>query len=353
MGNHNQLHITPTVATILHSYNCTAACQHCCFDSHPGIKQRLSLDQILHFIDEAAKFPSMKLIVFSGGECFLLGKELDIAVAHATEHKLATRCVTNGYWAKDYQHALERLATLKEAGLRELNISTGDYHQMHVPQANVVNGALAAVNLGIGMVIMVELQKERKVTADKLRQDERIANLIKTDAAKSFYIIESPWMPMSHSERIDQNKDSFINRYNVHQRKGCKSVLTTLVATPHNKLGICCGLSREKIPELNIDLPENFDLQKVYKKNSTDFIKIWLFVEGPERILAWAATKDPTILWEDRYAHNCHACLAMFQDEKVKTAIFDHYQEKVDEVLLRYALLAKSGQASPELMLRS
>jgi hypothetical protein len=43
-------------------------------------------------------------------------------------------------------------------------------------------------------------------------------------------------------------------------------------------------------------------------------MKIWLFVDGPERILAWAAGKDPRIEWENRYAHHYHACLTLFDD---------------------------------------
>jgi hypothetical protein len=350
MYKNAQLLLSPSVATILHSYNCTAACEHCCFDSHPGIKKRLSLKQILKFIEEAATFKTMKLIVFSGGECFLLGKDLDVAIAFATKLNLMTRCVSNGYWAKDYKIGYERLSRLKEAGLKELNISTGDFHQKHVPQNHVINGTIAAANLGISIVVVIEMQKERKVTAANFTNDVRIQNLLRTDAGKLLKIVESPWMPMSAEEVIQQPKGNLVDRYNVHKRKGCKSILTTLVATPSEKMGICCGLSRELIPELNVALPENYSLQNTYYKNATDFVKIWLFVDGPERILAWAALKDPSIKWEGKFAHICHACLGLFKDEKVKKVIREHYQEKIDEVLLRYSLIAQSGKAlSPEL----
>jgi hypothetical protein len=348
--NNTQFLLSPSVATILHSYNCTAACENCCFGSHPGIKKRLSLKQILKFIEEASKFKTMKLIVFSGGECFLLGKDLDTAIAYASELKLMTRCVSNGYWAKDYNQAYDRLSRLKDAGLTELNISTGDFHQKYVPQDNVINGALAAANLGIEIVVVVELQKERRVTGEKIVSDQRITNLLMTDAGKCFKVVESPWMPMSHEDIIQQPKGTLVDRYNVHNRKGCKSILTTLVATPNEKLGICCGLSRELIPELNIDLSENYSLRSTYYKNASDFIKIWLFVEGPERMLAWAAIIDPSIKWEGKFAHICHACLALFKDEKVRKVIREHYHEKVDEVLLRYRLMTQSGKVlSPDL----
>ena len=74
------------------------------------------------------------------------------------------------------------------------------------------------------------------------------------------------------------------------------------------------------------------------EQSSYDFLKIWLFVEGPEKILAWAATKDPTIAWENLYAHNCDACRRLYTDLAVMRAIEHHYEEKYLEVLQKYAL---------------
>jgi len=342
--------MSPTVATILASYNCTAACEHCCFDSHPGIKQRLSRSEILDFIGAARKFTTMRLIVFSGGECFLLGDDLVAAVQHAKSLGLRTRCVTNGYWARTEKAATARLVELKAAGLDELNVSTGDFHQKYVPQRSVVNGAVAGVKLDIPTVIMIEMQKVRGVTARSFMRDPRIAALHKTQKAGMLRMVESPWMPMSADKVIEQPRGRAVDRFNVDRRKGCRSVLTTLVMTPTHKVGICCGLTREHIPELHLDFNGGATLREAYEDAAADFMRIWLFVEGPDRILAWAATKDQGIEWEGRYAHHCQSCLALFNTPRVRQVIRDHYHEKVSEVLMRYALIAKSGQAlSPEL----
>ena len=335
--------LSPTIATVLASYNCTAACENCCFDSHPGIRKRLSRAQILAFIDDAKKFKSLRLLVFSGGECFLLGKDLTAGVRHATDLGLHTRCVTNGYWAKNEETALARLSELKEAGLCELNISTGDFHQRFVAHDTVVNGVLAALKLDLPIVVMVELQLTRRVTAATIRNDPRIQAAIGSHKPGLFKIIESPWMPMSADEILPQHRNRLINRDNVHRRKGCESILTTLVATPSGRIGSCCGLSREHIPELHLDAGE---MGAAYEKAATDFMNIWLSVEGPEKILAWAAGKDPAIEWENRYAHHCHACLKVFSDDRVRSVIKAHYREKVDEVLLKYNLLTRSRRVS-------
>lgn len=343
MTNPTTAVLTPQVATILASYNCTAACENCCFDSHPGIRQRLPLDEILRFIDQAAGFETMRLVVFSGGECFLLKDDLDAAVDHATRLGLSTRCVTNAYWARTEEIALRRLEKLKAAGLRELNVSTGDFHQRFVPQKSVINACVAALRLGLDLVVMVELQRERKVRAAAIQSDERIVAAARRPGRGLFKVVESPWMPMTPGGNVPQPSRTVLGRDNLHRKTGCDSVLTTIVATPSGRLGMCCGLSREKIPELNEDLPKEQPLKQVYFASSGDFMKIWLFVEGPERILAWAASKDATIAWEGKYAHRCHACLALFKDERALRVIRDHYSEKVPNVLLRYSLMVRAG----------
>lgn len=338
--------VTPAVATVIASYNCSAACENCCFESRPGLKQRLSLDEMKRFISEANNFATMRLIVFSGGECFLLGKDLDEAVKHAASLGLQTRCVTNSYWASTKQKALARLQTLKDAGLCELNISTGDNHQRFVSEECVINGAEAAVDLGLVTVIVVEIQRERRVTKEQLVKSARIAALLdRPDADRSFRIIESPWMPSRFERNVPQARTRLVNRTNVQLRRGCDSVLATLVATPYaNKVGVCCGLSREQIPELNIRWSPGETLTQMYDRSCSDFIKIWLYVEGPERIVAWAASIDRSIDWEDRYAHRCHACLALYRDPKIVAVVKEHYAERIDDILLRYALMVQAYQ---------
>jgi Radical SAM superfamily len=334
--------LQPEVLTILGTYRCTARCEHCCFDSNPFLTDRLGLPEILQFIEEAAQYPTCKLVVFSGGECFLLGDDLVAAVALATRLGMMTRCVTNGYWARSVAHGRSRLEPLVRAGLKELNLSTGDYHQRWVSQQTVVNAASLSMDFGLPTVIMVELQRERRVTAASLGADPRIAQLLARDEPR-LRILESPWMPMSHEEIIEQPADRMLSRRTLHMRGGCTSVLATVVVTPQRRFGFCCGLAREKIPELNADWAPGM-FRELIEAGGSDFLKIWLWVDGPDRIMAWAASKDPRIEWEDRYSHHCQTCLALFSDERVRDVIRKHFRERVDDVLFRYAVQVRQRQ---------
>jgi hypothetical protein len=311
---------------------------HCCFDSNPGITERLSYSDIVKFIDEALAFSSLKLVVFSGGECFLLGDDLVKAVEYASERGLLTRCVTNGYWAESIVNGKRRLKELARAGLNELNISTGDFHQEWVPEQAVINAAQLGIEEDLDMtLIMVECRKERRVTANHLMANPQFKNLWNNTTRDKLQLIESPWMPMSSKETIEQPNSNMLNRYNLHKKKGCSNILKTIVINPSKEVGYCCGLTRERIPSLN-DVWTQGSLFSKLEEAGRDFMKIWLLVDGPEKILAWAATRDPSIKWEDIYSHHCQVCLALFENPIVQKSILDNYKERIDDVLLRYSM---------------
>lgn len=93
----------------------------------------MSLDFITRMIDTVHSFGIVRLVVFTGGEPFLLGEDLYTAVEYAAKRGFLTRIVTNAYWATSLERAGEVLSRLKEAGLTEINCSCDDFHQEHIP----------------------------------------------------------------------------------------------------------------------------------------------------------------------------------------------------------------------------
>lgn len=337
-------YLMPTTATVLGTYRCTAACKDCCFESNPSLKQRLDLDSIVNFIDQVAELGSVQVVVFSGGECFLLGDDLVKAVAHATRRGLATRCVTNGYWAKSLVHGAGTLRLLKEAGLSELNVSTGDFHQQFVSEETVVNAVELALSCGMERTLLVlELREQAGVTAERLLANPRLRKFLEEHGTYRFGIVQSAWMPWELGRRSEQSAEYLLSRTTVSKRRGCRSILSSTVLTPSGRVGVCCGLTRERIPELNLPFAGQ-RLENLLQEAGRDFIKIWLFVDGPERILAWAASKNKAIQWENRYSHHCHACLALFDDPEVRATILAHYRERMDDVLMRYNICLREQE---------
>jgi hypothetical protein len=350
----------PTTLTLLPTYRCTAACENCCFDSNPGARDRAATARLLEYIDQAARVPTIRVVVISGGEPFLLGKDLEVVVARAHAHGLATRIVTNGYWATTPAAASMRLTTLAGAGLKELNVSTGDFHVEFVPIDRVAFAARAAVDLEMQVVIMVERRAGRSLIVEDIRSHPLLRDIAgDPDRARGLIFVESPWMargPAVQGGRraveegafVAQEPQALLTRQNLHTRSGCSSILNGIVITPYEQFGACCGLPREEIPELNDGGLRIKGVERCYEEARGDFVKVWLAVEGPEHILAWAAQYDSTIEWEGLYAHQCEACRAVYRSPKVASVIRAHYREKLPDVLLKFAAFDVSGSKNDE-----
>lgn len=219
----------PSTMTLLVTYGCTAACEQCCFESNPKIKERLSLEQIKRSI-QAAKdsFPALKLIVFSGGEAFMLKDDLIQAVKYANDLGLMTRVVTNGYWAKRPDKAREIVLRLKDAGINEINISTGLDHQKWVTEETVLNASEALTSLGVFTLVTVELDSEESNCYGSILENPRTLTLMETGI---FKLMTNSWM--SFQEEAPQRK-ALKDTESMAFSRGCSQIYDNMVVTPHN-----------------------------------------------------------------------------------------------------------------------
>ncbi|WP_086843040.1 radical SAM protein [Amycolatopsis kentuckyensis] len=324
VGKRKTLSVMPT-------FTCTAACTDCGTLSSPQSRERLPLDVITAAIDQAHRL-GFANVVFTGGEATLRWRDLLAALAHARDLGLPARLVTNAHWAANPERAREKLAALVEAGLTEINYSTGDEHARFVPVERVVHAAVAAVRAGIPVVVMIEQRRIRTVTADAIRSHPLVEAL--GPAAERVRITESAWMPLDPAARAEYPDGAVTTAANLATRRGCDHVLQTYTVQADGRIGACCGLGLRTIAELNPATVEDTDfLTAAMTRSEADFLKLWLHYFGPERVLAWAAGHDPAIDWEGRYAHPCQACGRVYRDERVRAVIREHYREMVAIVL--------------------
>lgn len=325
----------PRTLTLLPSYRCNAECRECCFECSPTLHQRIPQGELLQYIDEAADaFPKLKLVVISGGEPFLLGKDLTECVGQASGHGLIARCVTNGFWAGSSERAKRRLEELKCAGLTELNMSTGDDHQVFVPFDRVVNAVIAAAELGLRVVLAIEGALDSKFGLSSAYEHPRLGKWLRnSDAADRVVMLRNVWMPFHRGSNARQSDD-------VCQRflDGCPHVLDNLVITPKGDVAACCGLAMEHIPEMKLGNLRERRLKDMYLSQFDDFLKLWLAVDGPKKILRILQDADPTLTVDSGLAHICHACVVLHQDLRIRDLLMKVYPDKIDDVLLRYHL---------------
>ena len=334
--------IRPHTLSLITTHRCTAACDHCCFGCTPDIPMSRSIpvERMRGLIDEAATMPSMKVVVFTGGECFLFGRDLVELVGRATDRGLATRCVTNGYWARTRKAARKRLGELREAGLGELNLSTGSFHARYVPAERIVHAAAVAVELGLGTLVNAEVYAESDFDIDAITEHEELAGHIRSGRLR---VQRNVWMtndwgeqPISHDERA--------SRFREENKTGCDTVLNVLTVTPDQDLVACCGLTQELIPELHLGSVADRSLTEVVERTPDDFLKIWIHVEGPERVLEFVKRHVPDYELPTDSVHPCQTCLHLHRDETARRVLREHYRSEEDRVTDLYlAGIASQG----------
>ena len=318
--------------SVMPTYACQAQCKDCGTVSSPHDRNNLALKTMLSAIDQANELGFLN-VVFTGGEATIRWVELVEAIRHANRLQMPTRLVTNAHWATDEEEANHRVRELVDAGLREINYSTGDEHVRFIPLDNVANGIVSALRHSLSLAVMIELRATRRITKESLLAHPKIKLLGKQDQER-IRVMESPWMPLNPSMIESYPEGSAINSNNIASTGGCDSVLQTYVMQADGRIGACCGLGMRITPELNVGVStgEHF-LQNAIRDAESDLLKLLLHYKGPEKLLAWAATKNPEIAWENLYAHKCQACLRIYKDPKVGSVVRQHHTELIADVL--------------------
>jgi len=318
--------------SVMPTYACPAQCKHCGTLSSPRDPNNISLETMLSAIDQARELGFLN-IVFTGGEPTLRWADLVEAIRHANRLQLPVRLVTNAHWAGDEGKADHHLGQLVDAGLKEINYSTGDEHVRFIPLDNVINGIVSALKHSLTLAVMIELRETRKVTKELLLAHPKISHLSEQDRAR-IKVIESPWMPLKPSEIERYPEGTAVNSNNLASTGGCDSVLQTYVIQADGRIGACCGLGMRITPELNVGVSSGDSfLQDAIHEAESDLLKILLHYKGPEKLLAWASMKNPEIVWENLYAHKCQACQRIYKDPQVGSVIRQHYHELISGVL--------------------
>ncbi len=287
-----------------------------------------------NYIEQAAEIASMKAVVFTGGECFLLGKHLDELVLTATRNKLRTRFVSNGYWASTPRVAAARLRRMADNGLGEANFSTGDMHAKYVKPAFVINGAVAAAEMGLPALIMVETFSTSQFSFDEFIGDSRLKPLVE---AGKIAIKMSPWMQFQGKTSLVYTP-AYLKEIDPQRSTGCGTLMNVLAVNPSEDLIACCGLTLEEIEELHLGSLKTRTIKQILRETPDDFIKIWIHLVGPDSVIAYALSLDPTIEVPPNLAHICASCRFMYNHPRIVEVISATPPPFKDDLVRQYAM---------------
>lgn len=310
--------IHPHTLSIITTHQCTAACDHCCFDCTPQKKNSIPVPHIHEYIEQATEISTLSLVVFTGGECFMLGKDLDECVATAARNGFMARFVSNGYWAISPRVARQRLQRLVDHGLREANFSTGDAHMKYVRPEYVINGAVAAAEMGMPVSVMIELRPGSDFDLDGFTNHPELKPLLEQHRVSLHY---SPWMRFSGQDEIQYPQEMVDNYNRAQSDTGCGTIMKVIAINPDEHLIACCGLTFEEIPDLHLGSLRERSVGQILRETKDDFVKIWIHLQGPQAVLDYARKFDPSIPDNLNMAHMCETCRFIYQDQRVVDAV--------------------------------
>jgi len=275
------------------------------------------------------------VVVFTGGECFLLGRDLDELFKHASGYGYFTRFVSNGYWAISPLAARRRLEKLIANGLTEANFSTGDQHAAYVKPEYVRNGAVAAADMGITTVITIELFQESIFPLEEFLEDPGIKRHLESG---KLALKLAPWMKFKGQGPLTFTKKfmELVELARTPETGGCHTALKVLAISPTQQLFACCGLPVEDIEEMHLGSLRTGSIKEILNRTPDDFIKIWVHLYGPDAVIRYARRFDPTIPFPEEAAHICDSCRYMYGNKRIKQIIMENPPPNVKEITNLY-----------------
>lgn len=326
----------PESFTILPTYRCNAACRECCFESHSGIRHRMSRDELLRLIRRVrTELPSVRYVVLTGGEVTLLRKDLLDAISLLTELGLGSRIVTNGHWARTENDAARWIDDLVSAGLNELNLSTGDEHLEWVPVESVARAALHAARRQLLTIVTIEGSADARFRLEEFQRLPQIRELLSDkNIRKWFLAMTNVWMPFHAETGI---------RPEPHNppSKGCDNIFENFVANPYGSLMSCCGLTMEYIPEMKVGrVDEPRTLQQVYSGQFEDLLKLWIWLDGTQAIFDLAVQRSGQSI-PCTSPHHCAICAQLYRDPRLRSSVRDLVLENANEIVFRSMVKAR------------
>lgn len=333
--------IKPSGIVLLTTLRCTAACDNCCFGCTPKQGRTMTLDEMKNYVDMSlAAYPdTISSLDLTGGECMLLGKDIERIMSYAKSKGLKSSMVSNAFWATDYDKAYSTLKRLKRCGLTKVSFSTGADHNRYVPWMNVRNASVAASRLGMETELRVELQFGHMEIARELENDKDILEL-KNQGILKFSM--NTWMNYSKDNRERNRKMRYIGSV---KKNSCQSLFQSIIINPYGEVYACCGIGVCHIPQMRLGNVYQEPVNVIYERAFEDFMKVWLFVDGPDAVLKYVHQKTGQ-KFPCHTSHLCDICRAIFRDKTIIPLINENFYDAAYIPLISYETIAKNNNES-------
>lgn len=273
---------TPKNITLFTTLRCNASCENCCNGCRPYRGATMTFNQMKSYVDKclAVYGSTIRTLDLTGGECMLLGKELEKIITYGAAQGLGVCILSNCFWAVSYKTAYDTLSRLKRLGLSTVCFSTGDDHQKWVPLKNARDAAVAAARLGLETELRVEVHQWSASCKPKLEGDRAFMRLVNAKRLKLAYIT---WMDFSNeTTRTRLYKSKYCPQW---EESPCHSLFRSIVISPYGDVIACGGLSALRNPYMRLGNIDSEEIKDIYRRNFQDLLKIWIHTKGPMNVI--------------------------------------------------------------------
>jgi hypothetical protein len=287
----------------------------------PQRNDRLAFETIKNVLDSVLEHTELAVVVFAGGEPMGSRKTLYRAIRYCEDQGIATRMVSNAYWAKDAVRTVEVLRELRSAGLREVNISADDYHLPYVPFQNVANVWKSARGLGFKSVViangngpeslinpgyLVEMLGDTPV---RTWVDYR-GQMVEFDLEPGTYYAISQ-TPVQRLERAGEElaATTFVPAAKQENLRGrCPHVIRDAALSPRGHLLSCCGFELDGNPILDLGDAKATDAWQLIEQANHDGVLTAIGYLGPYFLKGVIEQIAPGTIGDRCHGSVCELC---------------------------------------------
>ncbi len=318
----------PGLLSVFLDYRCNFACQHCSVGSSPKTIFPMPDDVLDAALSGVADVPSLRVVVFTGGEPTMRKGVLLASIARAKELGVITRIVTNAWWASTPEKADRWVGELRDAGLDELSTSWDDFHAPFAQFECVVNAVRAALAAGIRVALATINDRDATYSGATVRA--AIADALETtvdEIDNLLFLVDDNPTPSGTAKDLDVSGMPNDSKLEI----GCREVVHTLSVHPDGSVKACCGHEQFYAPDLTIGNLREETFAAIAARAQQNLLYWMIHSVGPKRMLEQLGV-------EGEYASICHACGVLLHEHRDE--LMDYLAANRDDVFVRDILFS-------------
>ena len=319
----------PRTIGLLTTFRCNASCANCCYGCRPDFGRTMTLDEMKHYVDVSLEaYPeSINRLSLTGGECFLLGEDLERIVEYGASKGLSVDFMSNGFWGKNYAQAFRRIIHLKELGLKAMGFTVGEDHQHILSLKACRNAAVACANAGFKVEFRIEQPKYGGSTIyEELKKDKtfmRLANAGKIDIALW------KWNDYNNEEA---HRRMAGRHYRPYMKSiPCDSLFRYIEITPYGDVMACCGIGMCRNPYMRLGNIWKEPVKTLYERAHQDLLKVWIQYFGATDVLQYV--HDNSDIKFHKWGFGCESCIEIFENPRILPFLRETYDDWTKKLL--------------------